>query len=143
MTLYGIAWIVLCLLIFMCVMPIPKEYDILYRIFKGREDNKEDRGMAINKFLESLNAISMKTKAKDSAPEFYDVLQDLKQGKNPTEDLLDKTTQKNIFIILSDEGEVPEEIIEKKLKQILEHDPTIYTLNNPERPNDKWFVITP
>ena len=121
-------------------MPIPKEYDILYRIFKG--DNREDKGMANNKFLESLNGISMKANSKDSAPEFYDVLQDLKQGKNPTEDLLDKTTQKNIFIILSDEGEVPEEIIEKKLKQILEHDPIIYTLNNPERPNDKWFIIT-
>ena len=143
MTLYEIAWIGLCLLIFMCVMPIPKEYDILYRIFKGREDNREDREMAINEFLKSLDNISMKAKAKDSAPEFYDVLQDMKQGKNPTEDLLDKTTQKNIFIILSDEGEVPEEIIEKKLKQILEHDPTIHTLNNPERPNDKWFVIIP
>ena len=141
MTLYEIAWIGLCLLILMHGMPIPKEYDILYRIIKG--DNREDREMANNKFLKSLDNISMKAKAKDSAPEFYDVLQDLKQGKNPTEDLLDKTTQKNIFIILSDEGEVPEEIIEKKLKQILEHDPTIYTLNNPERPNDKWFVITP
>ena len=143
MTLYGIAWIVLCLLILMPLMPIPKEYDILYRILKGREDNREDKGMVINKLLKSLDNISMKAKAKDSAPEFYDVLQDLKQGKNPTEDLLDKTTQKNIFIILSDEREVPEEIIEKRLKRILEHDPTIYTLNNPERPNDKWFVITP
>lgn len=141
MTLYEISWIGLCLLILMHGMPIPKEYDILYRILKG--DNREDRGMGNNKFLKSLDNISMKAKAKDSAPEFYDVLQDLKQGKNPTEDLLDKTIQKNIFIILSDEGEVPEEIIEKKLKQILEHDPTIYTLNNPERPNDKWFVITP
>ena len=140
MTLYDIAWIGLCLLIFIHIMHIPKEYDILYRIFKG--DNREDRGMDNNKFLESLNGISMKANSKDSAPEFYDVLQDLKQRKNPTEDLLDKTTQKNIFIILSDEGEVPEEIIEKKLKQILEHDPTIYTLNNPERPNDKWFIIT-
>lgn len=141
MTLYEIAWIGLCLLILMHGMPIPKEYDILYRILKG--SNREDKEMANNKFLKSLDNISMKAKAKDSAPEFYDVLQDLKQGKNSTEDLLDKTTQKNIFIILSDEGEVPEEIIEKKLKQILEHDPTIYTLNNPERPNDKWFVITP
>ena len=103
--------------------------------------------MANNEFTKALDIISknlsLKPKQKDSGPEFYNVLQDLKQGKNPTEDLLDKTTQKNIFIILSDEREVPEEIIEKRLKRILEHDPTIYTLNNPERPNDKWFVITP
>lgn len=36
MTLYEIGWIVLYLLIFMHCMPIPKEYDILYRILKGR-----------------------------------------------------------------------------------------------------------
>ena len=110
-------------------------------------DNEMSEEKLNNEFAKVLDIISknqnLKPKQKDSAPEFYDVLQDLKQGKNPTEDLLDKTTQKNIFIILSDEGEVPEEIIEKKLKQILDHDPTIYTLNNPERPNDKWFVITP
>ena len=109
-------------------------------------DNERSEEKLNNEFAKVLDIISknqnLKPKQKDSAPEFYDVLQDLKQGKNPTEDLLDKTTQKNIFIILSDEGEVPEEIIEKKLKQILEHDPTIYTLNNPERPNDKWFIIT-
>ena len=103
--------------------------------------------MANNEFTKALDIISknlnLKPKQKDSGPEFYNVLQDLKQGKNPTEDLLDKTTQKNIFIILSNEREVPEEIIEKRLKRILEHDPTIYTLNNPERPNDKWFLITP
>lgn len=110
-------------------------------------DNEMSEEKLNNEFAKVLDIISknqnLKPKQKDFAPEFYDVLQDLKQGKNPTEDLLDKTTQKNIFIILSDEGEVPEEIIEKKLKQILDHDPTIYTLNNPERPNDKWFVITP
>lgn len=111
------------------------------------EDNERSEEKLNNEFAKVLDIISknqnLKPKQKDSAPEFYDVLQDLKQGKNPTEDLLDKTTQKNIFIILSDEREVPEEIIEKRLKRILEHDPTIYTLNNPERPNDKWFVITP
>lgn len=110
-------------------------------------DNERSEEKLNNEFAKVLDIISknqnLKPKQKDSAPEFYDVLQDLKQGKNPTEDLLDKTTQKNIFIILSDEREVPEEIIEKRLKRILEHDPTIYTLNNPERPNDKWFVITP
>lgn len=109
-------------------------------------DNERSEEKLNNEFAKVLDIISknqnLKPKQKDSAPEFYDVLQDLKQGKNPTEDLLDKTTQKNIFIILSDEREVPEEIIEKRLKRILEHDPTIYTLNNPERPNDKWFVIT-
>ena len=111
------------------------------------EDNERSEEKLNNEFAKVLDIISknqnLKPKQKDFAPEFYDVLQDLKQGKNPTEDLLDKTTQKNIFIILSDEREVPEEIIEKRLKRILEHDPTIYTLNNPERPNDKWFVITP
>lgn len=110
-------------------------------------DNERSEEKLNNEFAKVLDIISknqnLKPKQKDSAPEFYDALQDLKQGKNPTEDLLDKTTQKNIFIILSDEREVPEEIIEKRLKRILEHDPTIYTLNNPERPNDKWFVITP
>lgn len=110
-------------------------------------DNERSEEKLNNEFAKVLDIISknqnLKPKQKDFAPEFYDVLQDLKQGKNPTEDLLDKTTQKNIFIILSDEREVPEEIIEKRLKRILEHDPTIYTLNNPERPNDKWFVITP
>lgn len=110
-------------------------------------DNERSEEKLNNEFAKVLDIISknqnLKPKQKDSAPEFYDVLQDLKQGKNPTEDLLDKTTQKNIFIILSDEREVPEEIIEKRLKRILEHDPIIYTLNNPERPNDKWFVITP
>ena len=110
-------------------------------------DNERSEEKLNNEFAKVLDILSknqnLKPKQKDSAPEFYDVLQDLKQGKNPTEDLLDKTTQKNIFIILSDEREVPEEIIEKRLKRILEHDPTIYTLNNPERPNDKWFVITP
>lgn len=110
-------------------------------------DNERSEEKLNNEFAKVLDIISknqnLKPKQKDSVPEFYDVLQDLKQGKNPTEDLLDKTTQKNIFIILSDEREVPEEIIEKRLKRILEHDPTIYTLNNPERPNDKWFVITP
>lgn len=110
-------------------------------------DNERSEEKLNNEFAKVLDIISknlnLKPKQKDSGPEFYNVLQDLKQGKNPTEDLLDKTTQKNIFIILSDEREVPEEIIEKRLKRILEHDPTIYTLNNPERPNDKWFLITP
>ena len=118
---------------------------IFYFILTADNEMREEK--LNNEFAKVLDIISknqnLKPKQKDFAPEFYDVLQDLKQGKNPTEDLLDKTTQKNIFIILSDEGEVPEEIIEKKLKQILDHDPTIYTLNNPERPNDKWFVITP
>ena len=110
-------------------------------------DNERSEEKLNNEFAKVLDIISknlnLKPKQKDSGPEFYNVLQDLKQGKNPTEDLLDKTTQKNIFIILSDEREIPEEIIEKRLKRILEHDPTIYTLNNPERPNDKWFLITP
>lgn len=118
---------------------------IFYFILTANNERSEEK--LNNEFAKVLDIISknqnLKPKQKDSAPEFYDVLQDLKQGKNPTEDLLDKTTQKNIFIILSDEREVPEEIIEKRLKRILEHDPTIYTLNNPERPNDKWFVITP
>lgn len=36
MTLYDIGWIGLCLLIFMHCIPIPKEYNILYRILKGK-----------------------------------------------------------------------------------------------------------
>ena len=75
-------------------------------------DNERSEEKLNNEFAKVLDIISknqnLKPKQKDSAPEFYDVLQDLKQGKNPTEDLLDKTTQKNIFIILSDEREVPE-----------------------------------
>ena len=68
-------------------------------------DNERSEEKLNNEFAKVLDIISknqnLKPKQKDSAPEFYDVLQDLKQGKNPTEDLLDKTTQKNIFIILS------------------------------------------
>lgn len=109
-------------------------------------DNERSKEELNNSFTKLLNLVSKNMdNKKDSDPEFYEILEDLKDGKNPTQEFIDMKDKepKNIFIIISDEYEVPEEIIEKRVKRILEHNPRVYTINNPERPNDKWFVVTP
>lgn len=74
---------------------------------------------------------------------FDKVLEELKKGINPTNINQSQVKEKyNTYIFLLLDKDISEKKMKKKIRNIINNNPSIYEITNAQDLNNKWFIIS-